>query len=146
MGRTVLGLNEQKAYMQLWWPNFFSRVRDGVLMAEGELLPNELCATYLVQISMFGGARPEVRVVSPVLEPREKGGLIPHMYSQERLCLYLPGTRQWSPEKPIAVTTVPWTSMWLYFYEVWRATGTWLGGGVEPESTPTFRRTRHDEY
>ncbi len=52
------------------------------------------------------------------------------MYDQKRLCLYLPG--QWSGEKPIAVTIVPWASVWLYFYEVWRATGEWLGGGVEP--------------
>jgi hypothetical protein len=27
---------------------------------------------------------------------------------------------------------VPWTSLWLYYYEIWHATGEWLGGGHDP--------------
>ncbi len=127
-----LGLGEQLAFMNLWWPDFATSVRSGRLTSVGDLVPSDLSATYTVRVTLQGGGRPEVRVVSPKLEPRGDGGRIPHMYGQERLCLYLPGTGQWSAEKPIAVTTVPWTSVWLYFYEVWRATGEWLGGGVEP--------------
>ena len=29
-------------------------------------------------------------------------------------------------------TIVPWASLWLYYYEVWHATGEWLGGGEHP--------------
>jgi hypothetical protein len=32
----------------------------------------------------------------------------------------------------LADTVVPWTSEWLFFYEVWHATGLWLGGGTHP--------------
>ena len=32
----------------------------------------------------------------------------------------------------IADTILPWTSLWLYFYELWHATGQWLGGGEHP--------------
>ena len=32
----------------------------------------------------------------------------------------------------IALTIVPWLSLWLFYYEVWRATGTWYGGGTHP--------------
>lgn len=62
------------------------------------------------------------------------------MYGQESLCLYLPNSGEWTPEMPIAVTIVPWASVWLYFYEFWYATGEWLGGGVEPDTTPPIRR------
>lgn len=127
-----LGLGEQLAFMKLWWPDFATSVRRGRLTSVGDLMPSEMSATYTVQITMQGGNRPEVRVLSPKLKARGEDELIPHMYGQERLCLYLPGAGQWSAEKPIAVTIVPWTSLWLYFYEVWRATGEWLGGGVEP--------------
>ena len=27
----------------------------------------------------------------------------------------------------------PWVSTWLYFYEVWYATGNWHGGGTHPD-------------
>ena len=54
------------------------------------------------------------------------------MYGQERLCLYLPGSGEWSSELPLGRTFLPWISLWLYFYEVWHATGEWLGGGLEP--------------
>ncbi len=141
----VLGLHEQRAFMLLCWPNFISQVRNGVLTSEGELLPNELCATYRVLITLSGGDYPEVRVVTPSLKSREEGVLIPHMYEQERLCLYLPGSGEWTRANPIAMTIVPWTSLWLYFYEVWRATGEWLGGGVEPGTTRSIRKSRsHD--
>ncbi|MDY0295864.1 MAG: hypothetical protein RB296_00975 [Acidobacteriota bacterium] len=30
----------------------------------------------------------------------------------------------------IAKTIVPWASEWLIFYELWLATGEWLGGGI----------------
>lgn len=128
--------------MGMWWPTFAARIRNGILTAEGELCPGELCATYRVRISYPGGETPRVHVVQPELRPREVDGHIPHMYDQDRLCLYLPGTGEWSPVKPVAVTIVPWTALWLYFYEVWHATGEWLGGGIEPEVKPPFRRER----
>lgn len=128
-----LGLGEQLAYFRLWWPEFRSTVRDGILVATGQLRPSELSATYTVQISQQGGKSPAVKVVQPALRPGKNGEEIPHMYSQERLCLFVPGGEEWKPADPIALTIVPWASLWLYFYEVWHATGEWLGGGVHPD-------------
>jgi hypothetical protein len=34
----------------------------------------------------------------------------------------------------IAETIIPWTSEWLYFYELWVFTGEWHGGGHAPGS------------
>jgi hypothetical protein len=34
----------------------------------------------------------------------------------------------------IADSTIPWTAEWLIFYEIWKATGDWHGGGEWPPS------------
>jgi hypothetical protein len=55
------------------------------------------------------------------------------MCDEERLCLYLPSADEWMPTQLIAETIVPWTSLWLFYYETWHATGEWLGGGDHPK-------------
>jgi hypothetical protein len=145
MGRSDLGLREQAAYMKLWWPCFKSSVRKGNLISEGDLHPSDISRTYRIRVSQAGGRPPRVRVLDPSLKPREEGEMIPHMYEQERLCLYRPAYRQWTSEMPIALTIVPWASTWLLFYELWHATGEWLGGGEEPYHTVPYRRNQEDE-
>ena len=39
-----------------------------------------------------------------------------------------------------AETIVPWACLWLYYYEVWHATGEWLGGGLHPSARRPRRR------
>ena len=56
---------------------------------------------------------------------------IPHRFHDGSLCLHYHG--EWSSRHSIAATTVPWTVTWLYYYELWLATGEWLGGGIHPE-------------
>ena len=36
---------------------------------------------------------------------------------------------EFNSSKLIANTIIPWTVEWLYYYELWLATGEWLGGG-----------------
>ena len=31
----------------------------------------------------------------------------------------------------IATSIVSWLAVWLVYYEIWRTTGEWLGGGIE---------------
>ncbi len=133
MKQRRLGLGEQLAYLRLWWPEFRSTMQNGLLVATGQLQPTDLSATYTIRVSQRGGKSPDVKVVQPALRPGKDGEKIPHMYAQERLCLFLPGSGEWKPADPIALTIVPWASLWLYFYEVWHATGEWLGGGVHPD-------------
>ena len=143
--KPTIGVHEQSALLKFHYPHFETRVRGNTLVAAGELQPDPLCRKYTIEIRYAVGNPPEVRVLSPKLEPRADTDRIPHMYGQERLCLFLPGTGQWSSAKPLAVTIVPWASLWLYFYEVWRATGEWLGGGEEPDDQITYRRDQDDE-
>lgn len=96
----------------------------------GALRPTPLSDTYTVEIEYHLPTRPEVRVLDPVLQARSDQPKIPHTFTENKLCLHTPG--QWTSQMIIARTIVPWTSTWLYFYEVWRVTGEWVGGGVHP--------------
>jgi hypothetical protein len=96
--------------------------------------------TYQVRVTYKLGSDPDVHVLRPVLRDRSVEERIPHVYPGNRLCLFLPGIGEWRPIDPIADTIVPWTATWLYFYEVWLATGRWHGEGEHP--TGTSRRTK----
>ena len=52
---------------------------------------------------------------------------LPHTFPGDKLCLHLPG--EWSPKMYISHTTIPWTSEWLFYYEIWLISGSWDGGG-----------------
>ena len=96
----------------------------------GTLRPTALSDTYTVRIDYELPKRPTIDVLNPQLELRPDQPTIPHTFSADKLCLHTPG--QWNSRMIIARTIVPWISTWLYFYEVWRATGEWVGGGVHP--------------
>lgn len=50
----------------------------------------------------------------------------------ENLCLYHPKYREFNGTDFLCDTIIPWTSLWLYYYEVWHLTDEWLGGGEHP--------------
>jgi hypothetical protein len=104
----------------------------GVVQWAGELQPTDLSEFYRVAIQYRLGIRPKVNVLRPQLRDRGNGESIPHLFPDRSLCLYLINSGEWTPEVAIAETTVPWACLWLYHYEVWRATGEWMGGGVHP--------------
>lgn len=100
-----------------------------LLRWEGELQPTPLSARYTVRIEATPTRRPQVRIVSPeFVEPARE---LPHVYRDGSLCLCFPW--QWDRTMPIARTIVPWASEWLLYYELWKGTGEWHGGGhAEP--------------
>lgn len=81
---------------------------------------------------------PVVRVLHPTLILNfnaEEEAPLPHVYFQgpdyrySPLCLFDPKAGEWDRTMLIASTTVPWTVRWLASYEIWEATGRWVGGG-----------------
>lgn len=108
--------------MQRLWPTFVPRWKHSVVTWTGPLRPTEMSPEYQVEIRYFLGEGPEVSVLSPPLRDRTDQP-IPHVYPGRRLCLYLPRAAEWTAAMPIAETIVPWACDWLYFYEVWHATG-----------------------
>lgn len=112
--------------------------RNSVLKWRGFLTPSPLSETYLVEIEYHLGKRPDVRILSP---PLKKHGdqAIPHVFSQDKLCLFRFIYKEWNSSQKIAVTIIPWASLWLFFYEIWLATGEWHGGGEHPiDNEPGF--------
>ncbi len=143
-----LSIPRQVERMQDDWPHFLvvEKARQFVCW-EGPLRPHS--QRHDVRISLFrerGSGRgnyrliPEVIVLNPALRRRrdDPNDPIPHLYRNRRdsghpmLCLYRPYTREWHAGCHVADRIVPWASEWLACYEIWLATGKWLGGGTTP--------------
>lgn len=81
---------------------------------------------------------PVVRILRPTLIPNpgaEEEAPLPHVYFEgpdirfSPLCLFDPKAGEWDHSMLIADTTIPWAARWLACYEIWEATGRWVGGG-----------------
>jgi hypothetical protein len=84
-----------------------------------------------------------VFIEEPDLTMLADGRKLPHVYEQKppRLCLYMPRTCEWTSSARIDETIVPWTALWLFYFEEWLASGNWKGGG-EHLRQPKARVTR----
>jgi len=109
-------------------------VRLGKLTWDFTVQPDALSWVYAVRIEYRQGDVPLVWVLDPDLGEQAEGRRLPHVYEQNpaRLCLYLPGTGEWSAAKRISETIVPWTYLWLWYFEEWLASGVWKGGCRHP--------------
>ena len=131
--RHSLGPHEQMAYMRLVCRHFHCQVRHGVLTCRGNVKPVDVSNDYAVRIEYSVGSRPKVWVEGlPAREEEPTGRRIPHRFADGTVCLYY--GNEWTSDKSIAQTIVPWLLEWLFFYEGWLATGEWQGGGTHPES------------
>jgi hypothetical protein len=127
-----MSIGDQILAMKRLFPSFrYSFVR-GIANWTGDLQPNVLCDRYRVKISYNQNRNPFVNVINPKLTKREGSKSIPHVYPEDRLCLFHPRKSEWNHTMLIAETIIPWTSLWLFYYETWQATGEWLGGGEHP--------------
>jgi hypothetical protein len=101
----------------------------------GTICPSEFGRNYTVELDYMIGGAPKVWVRRPDLKQLSGGRRLPHVYDQktQRLCLYLPGCRFWRPSLALACTMVPWTSLWLYNFEIWLVTDVWHTAGEHPD-------------
>lgn len=113
------------------WPQFVLRrfVRQVAAEWEGGLRPSHLSSAYQMRLRLDLGRVPRAWVLSPKLEIRPGYTDLPHVYKDGSLCVQEMEWRDWM----YIAEYVPWVSAWLLFYEVWSATGLWLGGGTHPE-------------
>ncbi|MEJ7558643.1 MAG: hypothetical protein WKF66_10070 [Pedobacter sp.] len=112
-------------------PAWKAQVQANGFTAKSVIQPTPLSALYSVRITYQQDWAPVIRVLNGQLKPRVANGKIRHTYDNGSLCLYYPKAREWTPKDLISETIVPWISVWLYYYEIWHATGLWLGGGIE---------------
>lgn len=97
-----------------------------------ELTPSILSESYKVKLIYTLGEHPKVLVIDKKLQLAEGKTRLPHVYSTEKqhLCLYYKKANEWRSTMFIVDTIIPWTSEWLFFYEIWLSTGKWKGGGI----------------
>jgi hypothetical protein len=97
--------------------------------------PTPMARTYRIDVKYEVGKYPDVFVIDPHLPTLAKGQKLPHVYSEEptELCLWLPSTQEWYPSLRLDQTVIPWTYLWLDYFEDWLLTGDWKGGGEHPE-------------
>lgn len=103
------------------------------LKAVGIIQPTPRSEKYTVEIKFHLLKPIKIRVLNPILILNGIDPEIPHMYSQETLCLYMPKYSEFKRKDYISDTIIPWTYLWLYYYEVWHTTGEWKGGGEHPK-------------
>jgi hypothetical protein len=99
----------------------------------GAWCPSVTSDTYEISITYTLRIRPKVSIVSPKLTLAEGKTALPHAYggSQHDICIH--ERHEWTSRMYIADTIMPWLSQWLYFYEIWKFTGSWEGKGSHPE-------------
>ena len=88
------------------------------------------------------GGSPQAFVDGPDLHALAGGRRIPHLYQQKppKLCLYLPRTYEWQSWMRLDQSIVPWTALWLFYFEEWLSSNEWKGGGMHPEPGQKSRR------
>jgi len=87
------------------------------------LKPTNESHNYKVRIEYQFQQKPRVFVLNPQISSDS-----PHLYRSNHpaiICLYYPREKEWTPRDYIANTIIPWTSIWLYTYEIWQMTGVW---------------------
>lgn len=110
------------------------RLGPGRLMWRFVTSPTSFSRRYRVRIQYRQGGKPDVFVEEPDLLELADGRRLPHVYEQNppRLCLYLPNTGEWTSAMRLDQTIVPWTVLWLFYFEEWLVSNEWKGGGVHP--------------
>lgn len=117
-----------------------SKLGIGKLIWKQRVRPSELSRTYDITVK-YNGKIPEVYLYNQGIMTKEDE-YIPHCFRRHyknkedeyvKLCLYYPRYHEWSNDMFLSETVIPWTIDWLYYYELWRITGKWLGGGIEHE-------------
>ncbi len=113
--------------MRIRWPGMTHRMGKDhrTITWEGRLQPTPESPVYRVRVVYGPYGDPRVFVVSPRLRSDA-----PHTYRDGSLCLYWHREWTWTDRASIAESIMGWIAFWLYYYEVWKVAGEWMG----PES------------
>lgn len=141
----AITVERQAKTMRRQFPALKFQDQGDIVMWLGPVTPKDLQYKIMIEAKSFRTSdtlpwsltNPIVRVLDPPLRPQwgVEEEPLPHVYLDPAclklspLCLFDPRDDEWQPTMLLAETIVPWTCEWLVFYEIWSATGKWLGGG-----------------
>lgn len=122
----ALTIGQQVMRMHNEFPGFQYTREKNLPTWRGLLQPINNSTIYSIKIDYRFNNRlskcPRVWVLDPQIHPDAK-----HRFIDGSLCLYYPPEGSWTPYNYISRTIVPWTAMWLVFYEIWLDTDHWYG-------------------
>ena len=123
---------QQHTQLKKKYPSSECKIKMGIGRAFLRLRPTEHSIEYTIRMdSKVGRKMVDVFVIEPCVTLYWEGKEVPHLYpSDGSLCLYYPEYGEWNYTNSWADTLIPWTSLWLFYYELWQETGEWLGGGI----------------
>lgn len=80
----------------------------------------------------FKYVAPKIFILDNELYTTEQNRKIPHLYDREKiqLCLYYPQYSEFNEMMPLCDTIIPWTYLWLQYYEEWLYSNVWKGGNA----------------
>lgn len=118
------------------FPSSEVRCKCGKMEIILRLKPTDVSIDYKIRlVAQRGRKSVDIFVEEPRIAIYENGKKVPHLYSNGSLCLYYPEYQEWNYCDSWAETLIPWTSLWLFYYEIWKETGNWLGGGIHGSKT-----------
>jgi hypothetical protein len=138
----ALSIAAQIATLKSLFPQGIVKSRGNALAWEGVLSPLDCSREYRVRLNYEMGASPSVMVLSPNLHDLAEGRRLPHCYdqAQQRLCLFYPWERNWTPHIALAQSVMKWALAWLVFFEIWLSTDVWHGRAIgHPGDDPSIR-------
>lgn len=133
--KKAIRLFDQMMTLRAAYPSASCELHNGTLFWMGKVKPTPLSREYDVVLIYSDSQVPKVWVIGDGLQKIDDPGF-PHKYDVDaknnmvQICLYR--YREFTRDKFLANTIIPWTIEWLYFYEIWLATGEWCGGGEHP--------------
>lgn len=107
-------------------------MKNGRLIWQFDAQPIPVSRRYRLKLNYALPGPPQIFVIDPNLRTLAAGRTIPHLYDQARarLCVYLPKTGEWHDRRLLSETLVPWSVLWLLYFEEWLVSDEWQGGGV----------------
>jgi len=130
--RNWMTIAQQAFFLRNAFPESEINFKNNKLIWIGDIKPTSLSKNYKAKIEYKLKNRPDVTILSPPFR-RYNNKPLPHVFKGEKLCVFRYKYAEWSPGMRIDETIIPWTSLWLIYYEVWLLTGEWYGGGEHPE-------------
>jgi hypothetical protein len=81
--------------------------------------PSAIGRLYTMELKYRQGGHPQIVVKTPDLNALAGGKDLPHVYEQTppRLCLFIPWTEEWNPQRTLTATMLPWSVLWLYYFD-----------------------------
>lgn len=122
-------LLQQKYDIEHKFPFIKCNVRQNVLSCRGDFISTLTNNIYRVNIVKRVNKAPKVFILEPEIFKK-------HTYSDGSLCFYYYKNFKWNNNFWISDYHIPWTSAWIYFYEVWIITGEWYADEVLHDNTP----------